>query len=139
MNTQDKRFTEVYYDIMNDRSKEAYNVNKTDIVENRHGARFVVEAISKDFEEVKTFDKTGECESYMKTSRRIDENTHWVAVRDKFNDVYVYPYNDDGVRFVESANTAETTYKGHNSMIEAYNAVLNPTEEIVEEDKNTEE
>jgi len=132
MNTQDKKSTQAYYEIMNDRNKEADTVKVKDIVENRHGARFVVEAISKDYEEVKEFDKSGECASYMKYSKRIDETTHWVGVRDKFNDVYVYPYNDDGVRFVESSEQTETS-KNHGSMMEAYMAVLNPIEEKKEE------
>lgn len=125
MNTKDKKFTQVYYDIINDRNKEAETVKKGDIVENRHGARFTVESISKDYNAVKAYDKNGECASYMKYSKRINENTHWVGVRDKFNDFYVYPYNDDGVRFVETAEANETSKK-HNSMMEAYKAVLHP-------------
>lgn len=132
MNTKDKKVTQAYYDMLNERNTEAEKVNKGDIVENRKGNRFVVESISKDFEEVKNYDKTGECASYMKYSKRIDENTHWVGVRDKFNDVYVYPYNDDGVRFVETAEKNETSVK-HNSMMEAYLSVLNPIEEKADE------
>jgi hypothetical protein len=138
MNTQDKKFTEIYYDIMNERNTEAEKIKKGDIVENRHGARFVVEAISKDYEEVKEFDKTGECASYIKYSKRINENTHWMGVRDKFNDIYVYPYNDDGVRFVETAEANNISQK-HNSMMDAYLAVINPVEESAEVCKCDEE
>ena len=130
MNSNDKKILEAYESVMSQRQAEGDTIKPEDTVVNRRGDVFVVEKTSKDFEEIAEYDKTGEARSYMKYSRLVNENTVWVGVKDKFGDVYVYPYNDEGVTLVEKSDQSDnTTHTTHQSMMEAYRDIVSKIEE----------
>jgi len=129
MHSRNNDFMRAYMESLTDREAEANSVEKKDTVENTRGERFIVEAVSKNFDDIKEYDKTGEATSYRKYSKHVNENTLWVAVKDGANDIYVYPYNDEGVcKIYETDQTLNATYKRHNSIMDIYSEITKTEE-----------
>lgn len=127
-----------YFDTIQGRSEEAASVEVGALVENIDGKRFTVEKISKDYEEVKKYDKLGEGEAWLRHNENITEAQTWVAVKDEKGKCTVARYGDDGVRVIEekSFDSKPEHVRVDKDIMDAYSSVINESKELYKELKD---
>ncbi len=115
-----------YFDTVQDRSKEAEAVEAGALVENANGARFTVEKVSTNYEDVKKYDKRGEGAAWLAHNGHITEAQTWMVVKDAQGKHSITRYGDDGVRVIEekSFDSKPEHVRVDNSIMSAYQETI---------------